>query len=389
MIDKDFIDHLEEQIHQTVQDALYLKETVVRTVRENVDAHKGPAPTHRPVPPRRPAPPKPYVYPGRPVPRSNTQLRVRGNPGTSIAGTVMEIVGLAGAIPTGLAFVILALASLLAGMPWAAFAISSVVLVPLCVGFTVLAICGVRKVRRKRRFQRYQAQLNGDTFCSLDLLAASVGESKSFVIRDLQKMIRDGLFPEGHIDEQETCFIVTNETYRQYLQAQESARRRQLEEERKKQQPEADEAGECERAIAEGRDYLWQIREENRAIPGEEFSRKLSRLEEICAKIFDHVEAHPQKLPDIRKFMQYYLPTTLKLLKAYREFDGQPVQGENVTKVKAEISDTLDTINTAFENLLDSLFQDDVMDISTDISVLETMLAQEGLTEDAFRKKKP
>ena len=87
--------------------------------------------------------------------------------------------------------------------------------------------------------------------------------------------------------------------------------------------------------------------------------------------------------------MQYYLPTTLKLLKAYREFDGQPVQGENVTKVKAEISDTLDTINTAFENLLDSLFQDDVMDISTDISVLETMLAQEGLTEDAFRQKKP
>ena len=94
-------------------------------------------------------------------------------------------------------------------------------------------------------------------------------------------------------------------------------------------------------------------------------------------------------MPDIRKFMQYYLPTTLKLVKAYREFDGQPVQGENVTKVKAEISDTLDTINTAFENLLDSLFQDDVMDISTDISVLETMLAQEGLTEDAFRKKKP
>ena len=62
MIDKDFIDHLEEQIHQTVQDALDLKETVVRTVWENVDAHKGPAPTHRPVPPRSPAHPKPYIY---------------------------------------------------------------------------------------------------------------------------------------------------------------------------------------------------------------------------------------------------------------------------------------------------------------------------------------
>ena len=64
MIDKDFIDHLEEQIHQTVQDALDLKETVVRTVRETVDGHRGPVPAQRPVPPRRPAPPKPYVYPG-------------------------------------------------------------------------------------------------------------------------------------------------------------------------------------------------------------------------------------------------------------------------------------------------------------------------------------
>ena len=82
--------------------------------------------------------------------------------------------------------------------------------------------------------------------------------------------------------------------------------------------------------------------------------------------------------------MSYYLPTTLKLLQAYQEFDAQPIQGENIRSAKAEISDTLDTITIAFENLLDSLLNT-IMDISTDISALETMLAQEGLTKDGLK----
>ena len=86
--------------------------------------------------------------------------------------------------------------------------------------------------------------------------------------------------------------------------------------------------------------------------------------------------------------MNYYLPTTLKLLNAYSEFDSQPVQGENIRTAKAEIEKTLDTIIVAFENLLDSLFQDDMLDISTDISALEATLAQEGLTGDDFNKQK-
>lgn len=380
MNDKNFMDDLEEQIHRTVQDAMDIKDTVVHTVKENLK-------TQKPYTPPQPNP-KPYVYPGRPVPPPRVQVRVRGGSGTSAAGLAMEIIGLVGAIPTGLAFFTLLIGFLFAGLPTGAFAVSSAILLPLCAAFSTLAYCGIRRVRRARRFKRYQAQLNGAAFCSLQLLASAVGESKAYVVHDLRRMIRDGLFPQGHIDEQETCLIVTDETYRQYLQTQENARQRQLEESRKKQEPKPESASDLEAVIAEGRDYLWQIREENRMIPGEEISRKLSRLEEITAKIFSHVEAHPQKLPDIRKFMQYYLPTTLKLVKAYREFDEQPVQGENIAKAKAEIGGTLDTINTAFENLLDSLFQDDVLDISTDISVLETMLAQEGLTGDAFGKNK-
>ena len=83
--------------------------------------------------------------------------------------------------------------------------------------------------------------------------------------------------------------------------------------------------------------------------------------------------------------MEYYLPTTIKLLEAYEELDAQPVQGENIISSKQEIEKTMDTLNTAFEKLLDELFQDTAWDLSSDISVLNTMLAQEGLTEDGLK----
>ena len=110
-------------------------------------------------------------------------------------------------------------------------------------------------------------------------------------------------------------------------------------------------------------------------------------METIISKIFDRVERHPENIPDLRKMMDYYLPTTVKLLEAYQELDGQPVQGENITTSKKEIEDTLDTLNEAFERLFDSMFQETAWDVSTDISVLKTLLAQEGLSGGQIDKK--
>ena len=98
------------------------------------------------------------------------------------------------------------------------------------------------------------------------------------------------------------------------------------------------------------------------------------------------LEQNPDSVNDMRRMMDYYLPTTMKLLEAYEELDVQPVQGENIISSKKEIEDTIDTLNIAFEKLLDSLFQDTAWDVSSDISVLHTMLAQEGLTEDGLKK---
>ena len=99
-------------------------------------------------------------------------------------------------------------------------------------------------------------------------------------------------------------------------------------------------------------------------------------------------QKHPEIIPDLKKLMNYYLPMTVKLLDAYEEMDQQPVQGENIQASKKEIEDTLDTLNQAFEKLLDSVFQDTAWDVSSDISVLHTLLAQEGLTDDDFAKMK-
>ena len=86
--------------------------------------------------------------------------------------------------------------------------------------------------------------------------------------------------------------------------------------------------------------------------------------------------------------MKYYMPTTIKLLNAYKELDSQPVEGENIRKSKQEIRDTVDTINSAYEKLLDSFFEESTMDIHSDISVLQTMFAQEGLNQSPFEEKK-
>lgn len=110
-------------------------------------------------------------------------------------------------------------------------------------------------------------------------------------------------------------------------------------------------------------------------------------MEMLVDKIFDRVEQNPASVGDIRKLMEYYLPTTIKLLQAYQDLDAQPVQGENIISSKKEIEKTLDTLNRAFEKLLDDLFQETAWDVSTDISVLHTMLAQEGLTEDGLKNK--
>lgn len=136
---------------------------------------------------------------------------------------------------------------------------------------------------------------------------------------------------------------------------------------------------ELDKMIAGGQKAISEMKRLDDAIEDEKISQDIRRLEAVSRKIFDQVKADPSKLPQIRRFMDYYLPTTLKLLNAYDRMDGAGIAGENVTGTKEKVENIMGTIVTAFEKQLDGLFGADAMDISTDISVLETMLAREGL----------
>ena len=136
---------------------------------------------------------------------------------------------------------------------------------------------------------------------------------------------------------------------------------------------------ELDKMISDGRKAVSEMKRLDDAIEDEKISADIRRLETVCQQIFQQVKADPAKLPQIRRFMDYYLPTTLKLLNAYDRMDATGVAGESITGTKERVESIMGTIVSAFEKQLDSLFGADAMDISTDISVLETMLAREGL----------
>ena len=139
---------------------------------------------------------------------------------------------------------------------------------------------------------------------------------------------------------------------------------------------------ERDRAISE-------MRRLNDNIPDPRLSQQIDHLEEVTGKIVDQVIAQPKKLPQIRRFMDYYLPTTLKLLNAYDRMDSTGIAGDNITATKDKVSAMMDTIVHAFDRQLDALFGEEALDISTDITVMENLLAREGLTQNKPSDQNP
>ena len=132
--------------------------------------------------------------------------------------------------------------------------------------------------------------------------------------------------------------------------------------------------------VAERDRALAEMRRLNDSIEDPTISAQIDHMEDTTQKIITHVVEHPQKLPQIRRFLNYYLPTTLKLLNAYDRMDAAGVSGTNIDGTMGKIETMMDTIVKAFDRQLDALFADEALDISTDITVLENLLAQEGLT---------
>lgn len=340
------------------------------------------------------------------------------------SGAVMKYTGYSLGSMFGLSLAILGVVSYTTGV---AMEIAFGTLGVLFAACFWLGAVGNKRLGLAKRFQRYVELLRDRTYCTVAELASGTGRSESFVLKDLRKMIRRGFFPEGHLDRKGTCLMTDYETYQQYLLTEQEYDRR-IEEKKNDSGMSADHRNEknisseternqgaasgqkkessgaetksesslnheCRELIREGNRYIAHIRECNDRIPGEEISAKLDRLELVVTRIFREVDRRPELAPELRKMMSYYLPTTQKLLDAYCQLDEQPVRGQNIENTKKEIENALDTINEAFENLLDSFFENTAWDISSDISVLHTMFAQEGLMGQDFadpsKKKQP
>lgn len=135
---------------------------------------------------------------------------------------------------------------------------------------------------------------------------------------------------------------------------------------------------ELDKVLADGEKALSELRRLDQSIEDEKISRDIVELEKTAKAIFEQVKAQPEKLPGIRKLMDYYLPTTLKLLNAYDRMSVAGIGGENIDTTKGKVENMMTTIVESFKKQYDALFGADALDISTEISVLETMMVREG-----------
>lgn len=137
---------------------------------------------------------------------------------------------------------------------------------------------------------------------------------------------------------------------------------------------------ELQSVIYQGKRAIADIRRLNDEIPDERISAQIDLIERLTAPIFDCVRKNPKKLSQIRQFLNYYLPTTIKLMEQYVTLQNQSLKTENITEGMQKIEDLLDKVIIAFQRQLDALFEADVVDITADIRVMEQMMASEGLT---------
>ena len=137
---------------------------------------------------------------------------------------------------------------------------------------------------------------------------------------------------------------------------------------------------ELQSVIYQGKRAIADIRRLNDEIPDERISAQIDLIERLTAQIFDCVRKNPKKLSQIRQFLNYYLPTTIRLMEQYVTLQNQSVKTENITEGMQKIEDLLDKVIIAFQRQLDALFEADVVDITADIRVMEQMMASEGLT---------
>ena len=323
------------------------------------------------------------VYDAEVRPLNGSALRRSADPGAQPAAKRLKGAALAtGLTVAGVLLLLCALAALPSAIYWLPEALTEggsywTWLVedsmPMLMSLTggIGCLFGGWHIRTSRRMRRKIDKIVGDAkYMYIQDIADALPCSYDKCCKHLENCIEEGLFgPDAYLDMRCKCLVVSQ---RPPEPTPAPAPKPEKQPEKQTDMPERDQY----------KKILDELRRVNDAIPDEEMSDKISRLEAVSAKIFEQAKSDPDKLPQMRKFMDYYLPTSLKLLNTYAELDNQGVEGENISESKRRIEQTMDTLVKAFENQLDRLFASDALDVSTDIDVMQNMLRADGLTDD-------
>ena len=234
----------------------------------------------------------------------------------------------------------------------------------LAVGLGLL-VDGVRRQRRAGRFRGYLAMIGEKKSVAISALASAAGRPKNKVCADLEDMLDAGLFPSGYLNYGGDRFVLGGG-----LEDQPEPQAAPKQEPAKQTQADRD----AENAI------LDEIRQVNDQVANEKLSAQIDRIGVITAKILEYQKSRPEKAPHLHSFLSYYLPTTLKILRAYGQLESQQIAGENITAAMKRVEGMMDKVVEGFEKQLDRLFENDAMDITTDVEVLERMLEKDGLS---------
>lgn len=222
---------------------------------------------------------------------------------------------------------------------------------------------GLRKKKQVRTYRNYLAMIGRRQTISISTLASATGASPAKVRDCLEDMLDDGLFPLGFLDYGGDRLVLSGEGLNDPAPAQEEKT------EEKKAAP-----------VDEENAVLAEIRAVNDSIEDAALSAQIDRIGVITAKIFEYQKSHPERSAQLHAFLSYYLPTTLKILRAYAQLESQGVEGENIAAAMSRIEGMMGKVVEGFEKQLDQLFQGDAMDITTDVAVLEQMLQKDGLS---------
>ena len=236
-----------------------------------------------------------------------------------------------------------------------------------------MALWGGFKNKRARQFRKLMNMIGESKRVDIQALAEAVPCSYNKACDTIQDMIDEGLLGEHAYIDMSTGYLMMDGVGLGDRKARKT-----------KEKPAQDQ----QNAQDEEMRILSEIRRVNDDIPDPELSRKIDRIEEITKHILDYQKKHPDKAPELHKFLNYYLPTTLKILNSYAELDRQGVDGSNISTTKERIERMMDKIVEGFETQLDKLFEGDMLDISSDISVMERMLSRDGLS-GGMRMPKP